>query len=543
MNIKYLCFAGFFVLLLVLSPQIKSDTNQSPLLKLAQDLHCAKSGQNASDLLKKLSELPLEPFGIPNEALSDGQNAELYAATVDILLKVLYETIQRYPELQEQTEQVALLWSYCDTVNDGELADIQLTENGQMVKKVAMGPFPALKQGFGTWGFFQKKESQHYVPKILNYPSLYPRVYQDLLHRLSEKQCFPMSDKEEKASHPPYSGFLQLTEILEEGKKYPYVWYAQCSPSEVETPKPIKKTVEKFVTKNDSKAVIQPQPVEVLDHSEEIHKKSLPTYVKKPQQIITKYPKTKKTKQTKKSIISNFIADKYTQPKNDEKPIISPAIPSGNSNIGAQLPLPPENGLGIAGNFFHRAKLTGELSFGANASWKPYSYFFVRGGVNYNYLPGNGKFSYSWGLGYDDWHQGTFSAQINNWGPITPGDDLLKGAVANFGYKFVADFLKPYHLSGSASLNVPFSGDPSISTTWMWSPINYWFVRVSLSKSLTSSGGLDWSYSFGYSDWHPFTFSLTYDNWGSNPIFDSSQGNSFNFTEKGAISLSWSWAF
>jgi hypothetical protein len=242
-------------------------------------------------------------------------------------------------------------------------------------------------------------------------------------------------------------------------------------------------------------------------------------------------------------VILGIPIKKYKQPTKGEEPVISPSIPSGNSNAGPPLPLPPEGGLGIAGNFYHRAKLTGQMSVGANASWKPLSYYFVRGGINYTYLPNSGKFSYSWGLGYDDFHPGTFSAQLNNWGPIFPGDDPLKGAVANFGYKFVADFLKHYHLSGSAAINVPLSGGASISTTWMWSPIEHWFVRGSLSKSLTGAGGLDWSYSFGYSDWHPFTFSLTYDNWGSNPIFDASQGNSFNFTENGAVTLAWSWAF
>lgn len=228
----------------------------------------------------------------------------------------------------------------------------------------------------------------------------------------------------------------------------------------------------------------------------------------------------------------------------DQKQGVPTSVAAANSNASAALPIPTEEGLGFAGNFYNRSKLTGDLSVGANLSWRPYSSFFIRSGVNYGYYPGDGKLSYSWGIGYDDWHSGTVSVQLNNWGPILPKEGLALGkAVANIGYKFEADFLRPYNITGSAAVNIPVKGDPSISTTWNWSPVEHWFIRASLQRKFGSKGGWDWSYNFGYSDWHPFTFSLTYDNWGSNPIFDGSQGDNFNFKENGAVSLSWSWAF
>ena len=539
----------FFLTLAALPPEANAE--QSSLLGLAQELHCSQTDLQASSLLKRLSELPLEPFGIPNEAISKKQDAELFAATVDILLKVLYETTQRFPKLQENAERIALRWNYCEILNEGDLADLMATKTGDFEKREAIGPFPANKQGFNVWGFLGKATGEHFVPETLKSPAIFPREYQDILQRVTRMQCFPRPDEErlkDEGNPRHYSGTLHLSEALEPGKKYPYSWQEHCAPEPVQNYKasPAKKQTLIYDSKNEFKPVPR-QEVLVVEKPIEHPNKPL-------QKTIIAAPKTKAkpkaigipkkaVNKPKKSLIADLIAEKYVEPGKDESPVISPAVPSGNSNIGAVLPLPPAGGLGIAGNFYHRAKLTGELSFGANASWKPYSYFFVRGGVNYNYLPDSGKFSYSWGLGYDDWHPGTFSAQLNNWGPLEPGDDLLKGAVANFGYKFVADVLKPYHLTGSAALNVPLSGDPSLSTTWIWSPIEHWFVRASLSKSLVKTSGLDWSYSFGYSDWHPFTFSLTYDNWGTNPIFDSSQGNSFNFTENGAVSLSWSWAF
>lgn len=549
--IPYRFYIGklLFFLLILTALSSRANAEQSSLLGLAQDLHCASSEQHASELLKKLSGLPIKPFGIPSENFTSQEKVELYAATVDILLQVLYETIQHYPALRESIERTALLWNYCEIINDGDLADLHFSNQNEIIKSEAIGPFPANKQGFGTWGLLGRRFKNRYLPELLKSPSMYSTELQNLIHRL-QNQCFSHPDFNawpDKSDNLAYAGALHLSEILEQGKKYPFSWQGHCNPQPVAPPKiepvPTRQKVNQSV---QSKSI---QPISVADVE------PLPPTVNTPKAPLESHlikkvkpkprlkPKKLKLFDEIEQVVLGIALKKYKEPVKGEAPVISPSIPSSNSNAGPPLPLPPENGLGIAGNFYHRAKLTGQMSVGTNASWKPFSYYFVRGGLNYTYLPDSGKFSYSWGLGYDDWHQGTFSAQLNNWGPIFPGDDPLKGAVANFGYKFVADFLKPYHLSGSAAVNVPLSGDASISTTWVWSPIEHWFVRGSLSKSMTSAGGLDWSYGFGYSDWHPFTFSLTYDNWGTNPIFDSSQGNSFNFTENGAISLSWSWAF
>lgn len=562
-----------FFITLATSTEVNAE--QSPLLKIAQDLHCVKSEQDATALLAKLAKLPIEPFGIPSEDLTNTQSSELYAATADILLHVLYETTQRYPKLQETVEQIALLWNYCELINDGDLADLLASKQEGIIKREAIGPFPANKQGFEIWGF-TKYANSHYVPEMLKLVPLYPRAYQDLLYRLTAEQCFPHPDidtLQNEVRSRPYGGTLHLTPALEPGKKYPFFWQQQCGPmvtKKTKIPPPHRIPKNTVIRKNSIKRLennvneqahtsvvkleaqtivleskVSPKPIDSAAFV------SLPKLVKTMRFRPVLKPKPKSKPSIKKMVmpvsyektILSVSFKKYTQPNTGEIPVISAAIPSGNSNAGAPLPLPPENGLGIAGNFYHRAKLTGAMSLGANGSWKPFSYFFVRGGINYNYLPDSGKFSYSWGIGYDDWHPGTFSAQINNWGPVSGNGSPFSGAVANFGYKFKADFLKPYHLSGSAAINVPFSGESSVSTTWVWSPIEHWFVRAGLSAPLTNPSGLNWSYGFGYSDWHPFTFSLTYDNWGSNPIFDSSQSDRFNFVENGAISLSWGFAF
>jgi hypothetical protein len=230
-------------------------------------------------------------------------------------------------------------------------------------------------------------------------------------------------------------------------------------------------------------------------------------------------------------------------PSQEKSPGAPSATAGANSNASSVMPVAPEGGLGLAGNIYHRATLTGSLAVGGTAMWHPFSsIFFVRGGVNYNYYPNNGQFSYSWGIGVDDFIPGMPSIQLNNWGPTSKGLGLSQASV-NVGYKFEADFLKPYNLSGSASVNIPIKGDPNVSTTWQWEPIEHWFVRASVMRRFGSQGGWDWTYNFGYANYSPFSFSLTYDNWGQNRIFSGSQQDAFNFKEKGAVTLSWSWAF
>lgn len=510
---------------------------QSPLLELAQQLHCVQTEQEASVLLAKLSALPAQPFGIPSDNYSADEKALLYAATADVLLQVLFETIQRYPKLQESAERAALLWNYCEIITDGKIADLSVDNAGEILKRQAIGPFPAKKQGFGIWGFLSLDPKNRYVPKLIQDSSIWSRVHEDLIFRLFQQQCFPHPETgaladEPNESQPPSFGPLRMNEGLQPGKPYPYFWKSECNKAAAPV-QPVKKA-------------LAPRPVKPKPKAAPVKPTETPKPTPKPnKQAKPKPKKTDKAVEHKKTVL-DLVLKKYTQPTTGESPIRFPATPSANSNAGAALPYPPTDGLGIAGNFYHRAKLTGELSLGANLGWRPYSNLFIRSGINYSYYPDNGQFSYSWGIGYDDWHPGTISVQLNNWGPILPGEGLaLDSAVANIGYKFEANFLRPYHITGSAAVDIPINGDPDISTTWSWSPITNWFIRGSLQKKFGSDGGWNWSYNFGYSDWHPFTFSITYDNWGTNQITGSGQdqGNAFNFQEKGAVSLSWGWAF
>jgi hypothetical protein len=73
-------------------------------------------------------------------------------------------------------------------------------------------------------------------------------------------------------------------------------------------------------------------------------------------------------------------------------------------------------------------------------------------------------------------------------------------------------------------------------------PISYWFVNVNfhtyIDRSLQKSWDPDFTYVFGYDDWHPYTLSLTYSNFGGNRI-NPENGKKHTAFDEGTWSLGW----
>jgi len=178
------------------------------------------------------------------------------------------------------------------------------------------------------------------------------------------------------------------------------------------------------------------------------------------------------------------------------------------------------------------------FSITTGASYKPIkdSYWFARG--SWNYRVRDGEFVYNWGVGYDDWHPGTFSVQLNHWGPLLPGDYLdIENAIASASYKFKKNsFMTKRGLSSSFTLSQKLSGDPIASWSNSWNPKGKWFFRTTLSQPI-KGGDTSWAYGFGYANYSPFTFSFEYNNWGYNKAFED------NFKDNGILSLTWRWRY
>lgn len=111
-------------------------------------------------------------------------------------------------------------------------------------------------------------------------------------------------------------------------------------------------------------------------------------------------------------------------------------------------------------------------------------------------------------------------------------------------------------LSGSLSWSYPLDKEPpaegdgeekrdiTLNANFRYNPISYWFFNTTfyyhLDRDYRQSWEPDFSYSFGYDDWHPYTFSLVYSNFGGNRLNpDRDKGEHFTRFEEGTINLGW----
>ncbi|WP_180137158.1 hypothetical protein [Desulfoluna butyratoxydans] len=92
----------------------------------------------------------------------------------------------------------------------------------------------------------------------------------------------------------------------------------------------------------------------------------------------------------------------------------------------------------------------------------------------------------------------------------------------------------------------------TVSATFKYNPLSYWFASVTFYGYLNFDESNPWcpdcrapwdpdfSYVFGYDDWHPYTFSLTYANYGGNRLNpDKEKGEKVTDFSSGTYSLGW----
>ena len=174
-------------------------------------------------------------------------------------------------------------------------------------------------------------------------------------------------------------------------------------------------------------------------------------------------------------------------------------------------------------------------SLTTNFSYKPIiaNYFFARSG--FTVTEDSDSLSYYWGIGYNDWHTDTWAFELNNWGPLRPGDGLkVEKAIASLSYKFDSKLLKKFNLTSSMTLSAGKDTNPSLTFTGTWAPKPNWFVRNLITQPL-DGGDPTWAYGFGYSNWRSNSWSLEYNNWGPNTL------SAPNFKENALVTLSWKW--
>ena len=176
------------------------------------------------------------------------------------------------------------------------------------------------------------------------------------------------------------------------------------------------------------------------------------------------------------------------------------------------------------GSFFVDYRGTDRGGLGGIATVFPRGFWFLRFGGEATPYSKFGSSRFLWGFGYDDWHDGTFSATVHNWGPVRPEDGLgADRAEFNFGYKV------PKLCSGALcaalypSITVPFQGGPYAGGRLTLTFHEKWFVMGGLGWTIPGAlpgpvGTPAWRlfYGFGLYDWRPGTLFVTYNDWGPN---------------------------
>jgi hypothetical protein len=200
--------------------------------------------------------------------------------------------------------------------------------------------------------------------------------------------------------------------------------------------------------------------------------------------------------------------------------------------------------LGLSGSGFVRQAFTGKLDAGVQASWSPRANTFARIGATWQLA---GAFSpdaharptWSLGLGYDDWHTGTLSFQINQWGPVVPGDGwtIARTAAAELAYKVPLGRTLGEHLALKLAVSSKLTWSPAAAAALSFKLPRAVFVSVGGASSLVAPGRPTWTYTVGRSTWSPGSLSVIVTNFGPNLVPHP------NVVAHGAVTASWGWAW
>lgn len=525
---------------LVPAPQ----TGASLLHKNIEHIHCATDGVEARHALRDLQQRRLISPGLPNEA-GQGQSPQLRATTLDKILLVLATNANKFPENKPLVEETVVQWNFCSVIDNGTLYDHQVL-NGKTSK------YPSALANSHSWNGFRKfgllgnsadndtfnfssaytssairaladnKHQQRYIDHCLPHPDdkhLYRDFGKNIISRIIPFWNNPSPLKELEWTLECPIEHLILTDNL----------------------KPVEQSLASQTTDNqfekEAAPIISPPlaaAVATVATVEE-HPVTASESVSSDETPLAK-PKMQSSTSTSTTLsIPRADTDLFTKPV----PRVTTSPWSGDAVVSSDGKL--LKGLSGSISVNNRAFLSRNTSLDFSLTYRPIrdSYWFIRSGLNISQE--SKPLTYSWGIGYDDWHPGTWGIQLNHWGPLEPGDGLdINNAIAEVSYKFKSPWLDKFNLSSSVSLTTPFfSGrrltDAALNMGWSWNPRAHWFIRSTLSQPI-GGDDLRWSYGFGYTRYSNKSLSLEYNNWGVNEFPE------FNFKENASISLIYRWA-
>lgn len=526
-------------------PATQSDV--SKLRSTAENIYCAVDQQEAAHHLRELQKHKLFTPGIPIER-SAGNSHHLSATTLDKVLSILADSAKKFPENKDLVEQTVIRWNFCGVIDNETVYDHR-SVNGRTVRYASPVADENLWSGFQAFGLMPDKQQAATKPFDFTTPYINSVIKSLADSRMQQRyiqHCLPHPDDEHLYRN---YGRNFISRIIPASQvRLPFKekeWQLECKPGKLQL-------THTTLTHNKQ----QPEPVAISHHQPEPVKTAAPLEGQTATEISNNHPQ----QPTLAAAIDASVESPQLIPVNpDSGPV---QVPAAEPEAVAVKPVAPDSAVtpiaisgprggndivtpttarnrGFSGSISlnNRSFNTENTSINFAVSYKPVrdSYWFIRSGFNLSQE--SQPLTYTWGIGYDDWHAGTWAVQLNNWGPLEPGDGLdIKNAVAEISYKFKSTWLGNNNLASSLSLSKPLSDDPALNWGWSWNPYSHWFVRSTFSKVL-GAGGLDWSYGFGYTRYSNKSLSLEYNNWGLNRFPDA------NFKKNALLSLIYRWQF
>ena len=534
------------VCLLLISPAGSDQTLQT----LVQNLHCANDQQSAASHIKDIRGIALSPPGLPY-TFTDSHTRLITAAHLDKTLSVLYESAVKYPENHQLIEQALIQWNFCSVIDNGRFYDHYIIDN--TVSRKPSSDSATSWEGFETFGLIpnstrkslfsfstpytnsvmrslaDKKLLQTYINHCLPHPDdarLHRSFGRNFISRVQQRPALATTTDDDN----------WITECSAEPTPATVVPEIQPAPlvsAPVVTPEPTSEpdTVPEPPALAAAKAPVIIEPVQ----STKVTPTSEVVVIPRLETLPVSKPQPKPVVPDEGVVVS--IKKPDTVQAVDTLPSAVVITTPANGSSVATINITNSKGFSGSVSLENRSFELSNTSLKLAVAYKPFqdSYWFVRSTLNVSQQ--SDPFSYSWGIGYDDWHPGTWALQLNHWGPLQFGDGLdFDNAIAEVSYKLKSDWMKDHNLSAAVALSKPISDDPVLSFGWSWNPYSHWFVRSTLIKPLDSSE-LNWSYGFGFTRYNPSSWSVEYNNWGVNSFPQT------NFVDNGQLSLIYRWAF
>lgn len=520
---------------LVPAPQ----TSATSLRETIERIHCASSADEAKHSLFYLQQRSLISPGLPNEA-GKGQSPQLRATALDNVLLVLAESAEKFPDNKALIEQTVVQWNFCSVIDNNTLYDHQVV-NGKTSKYPSALASSRSWRGFRAFGLMSdslhndsfdfegaytnsaiksladKNHQQRYIDHCLPHPDnkhLYRDFGRNIISRIIRFQENPSPLKEIEWN---LECSVENTILTNNHKQL-----EESHINHTTDIKPVKEAAQ--IPPPTLAAALAPVEEPPVTTPESLASQETPL-VKQNSQLPT--PTTLPVQENEKDVFS------------ESNPRVTTGPWSGDGVISSDGKI--MRGLSGSISVNNRAFSSRNTSLDFSLTYRPVrdSYWFIRSGLNISQE--SKPLTYSWGVGYDDWHPGTWAIQLNHWGPLLPGDGLdINNAIAEASYKFKYPWLDNLNLSSSVSLTTPLFSSrrldgSALNWGWSWNPHSHWFIRSTLNIPIVG-GDLNWSYGFGYTKYSNKSLSLEYNNWESNEFPE------FNFKRNALVSLIYRWA-